>query len=698
MMESPAKRGGMFNRSSAMSEIMGGSSASPARTHPCLDMILGAATASAVKSTPKEKMSPPPALRIESPGKLCAKCIGEEMIHHKHEQELWEKQKDLEDQQRLLEELRRKDEEERRRRESMQNEMKRAANEALTASAKKHARPDTADERHVLEQANAEYDKHNAESKGKKAEETAKYREELRSQMEARRLAAKDAKDKDKAQEIANQGLSLDYYKGDKYKDAREQQKLVLKQQLVDEQMRKSRDWEKDSKDKSLADEQYAAQERERAEDERRRKAMSKGDYEAYLREKERSEAAKRQQRTKEQEEYLERQRAVQEQVAREKMEDQEKKKSLGSYLISQMKDKSAKKAEKSAADDEVVEHGARAPTASSPTKFNSKAIKQDNLRQMEEHSVIKAHEKDLQRDADEKYLAREKQLEEERRRAEQMKRDQERKNFEDARRSMENKRSQQLEAKHGDKDDLDYYERMNNEIKGQIKAEQTQNKGKLKEYSESLQKQIANNEEAKRKQRELELENERAAKGMALDSYKRNNGAMKSGYKDAIKQQYNESLMRKDKGRFATEEAESDGFLKDVLDEGHLASEEARKKQAQHEAYLKAQEKLKNAKLEEENNKKAEQSKRLEESGKLRGELEREKQLLREKQKKMGMDLEAQMEAKKSKDKGEKFEWVDERAKKHAQEIEERVSRLKEEILRCIRCNAVIGKKAGNK
>ncbi len=647
-------------------------------------------TDSAAKS-PEKHVHPPPDLSTINSNKLCAKCLSEEMSLHKKLDDEWQKQRDLEDQQRLMEEQRRREEESRRKRDAMQNEIKRAAQmQSLTDSAKK-CRPDTSDERRVLEEANEEYAKNSVESKGKKMEDVAKYRDELRSQIESRKQAAKEAKDKELQQEKANQGLSLDFYKGDKFKDARVQQKSVLKQQLVEEQMRKSKDYGTEEGKHSQLEELYANQEREREEEERRRKAMTKADYEAYLRDKERQDAIKREQRAKEQEAYMEKQKALQDEVTREKREEYEKKKNLGSYLIGQMQDKSAKKAEKTD-EPEVVER-ANKPLVS-PSKVNPREVKKDNLRQIEESVVVKMHEKDKQLAADEKYLAHEKLMEEERHKLEQQKREEERKNFEDARRSMESKRSQRLEAKNGDKDDLDYYERMNNEIKGQIQADQDQHKEKIKEYGDALKKQIAITEEAKRRQRELDLEKEKAAKGMALDSYKRNN-ANKSNYKLAIKQQYAESLMKKDKTRFDTEQSESHTLLDEALEEKQktMSEEEARKKQLQRDAYQKAQEKRDREKHEEEDRKLAELRKRMEDSGKIKDEMDGEKKRMREKQQKMSQELAAQMESRKEKDKVEKTGWMDERAKKHAAEIEARVSKLKEEILRCIRCNNVIGK-----
>ena len=185
---------------------------------------------------------------------------------------------------------------------------------------------------------------------------------------------------------------------------------------------------------------------------------------------------------------------------------------------------------------------------------------------------------------------------------------------------------------------------------------------------------------------------------GMPLESYKKDQLLEKERYKKALEQQYMDSLARKTKSKLDTEPAEPTTLLDAETEQEKKVQEveELRKKQFLKEEYVKSLEIRDKSKKEEENKKLAEVNKRLEECGRIKAVAEVERHREKERQKKLGDVLAIQVDMSKSrkdKEKTERYEWMDDRSKKHIQDIEQRVDRLKEEILKYIRTNAASGK-----
>eukprot|EP01022_Parablepharisma_sp_SALTPOND_P028486 TRINITY_DN71042_c2_g1_i1.p1 TRINITY_DN71042_c2_g1~~TRINITY_DN71042_c2_g1_i1.p1 ORF type:complete len:691 (-),score=184.61 TRINITY_DN71042_c2_g1_i1:95-2167(-) len=643
--------------------------------------------------TPEKKPLSPVDFKPSSPDQLCNRCWTEEMLQLKKAQEEALKQKEREEFQRHLEDLKREEENQRKRREAIQNELKKAASEALTESAKKKTK--RSEQTEPVEPPVTEH-----AVKPKMGNVPYKYREELRNEIEARRKAAMEEKQKEKEQERALTGLNFESLKGDKYKEYRGHHKEILKRQIMEEQYRKTQDYGMEDKSPSKLDEDLIARQNAFSEEKQKKKAAVKADYQAYMQAKEMQEMAKRQQKAKEQEEILEKDRTLKEQFQAEKRAEQEKKRNLGSFLESQIQEKSPKKsvAKYSNADIEVTEKAVRPITQPEGTppkpKLNPIETKKDNLRMVQQKELSKAYEKDKEKELDQEYLKREQMLDKARREAEFLKKEEQRRNYEEACKNLEAKKFHKLEARTGDKDDLEYYERLNTELMNKIKEEKTKQKEVTKGYNASLLEQMHANEEAKKKQREYELEKERALQGIDLDSYKRNevSAKIKEKYKQEISHQYTEALSKK-----PNTEVGQTGKLSLVdadTEEQRLIKEkeDAKKKKAeQREAYLKALEERASQKKISEEQKIVEITKRKEEEIQTKQYLEQFKKNEKERQKQLAEQLEAQTEmekAKKGKEKSERFEWMDDRARKHAEAVEERVNKLREEIQKCIKCN----------
>ena len=636
---------------------------------------------------------------------MCDKCLNKEMLQAKHQHDETLKQRDREAYQRTAEKLRDFGEQEKLRRVQQATQLKQEALTAQVEAAKRRQKVVDPSEREMYERASEEAEKARKAENERKTEETRQYNKELQRQMDAHKQAAKDSKDHDKEAERSQKGLDLDYYKGDKYQAHRQQHKQVLEQQLAEEQMRRSKDPGADEAERtaqSKVQEMAANLAKQKEEEERKRKAEVKGDYLAHLQSREAQAAQDRERKIKEQEAHLEQIQALRSETAMQKKQEQDRKKELGSFLANQIQEKEAKRqAAKSpgppaSEEAEVLENAGRRPDSSKP---ETRAVKQENLRLMQERAADKAHDRVQQVQAEQDRLKQLQEQENERRLQEQRKREEQRRDMEEARRQTEAKRANQQAAKEDNKADLAYYEALNSQLRLKIQEERDQNKAKEKDYKAGLESQIASKEEAKKRLRQDEQEQERAAKGLALDSYQRDPASDKRQYQRDLAQQYKDTLAQKAGKRPESNEAEELSRVDQLAEQlrNSQAAEEQKKKQEQKEDYQRSLASRDRQRQEAEQQKALERDRHLAEGQKLRSAVEEEKRKDKEKQKRLNEDLATQLEAdktKKEKEKATRCDWMDERAKKHAEELERKVSQLKEEILRCIKCNAALDKK----
>ena len=534
----------------------------------------------------------------------------------------------------------------------------------------------------------------------KPKEELEKYRKELKVEMEVKRMVAKAEKEKEKEQEKAVTGLNLESFKGDRFKTYKEQQKEVLKKQMMEEQLRKleSRGKGENSPSNTKLDEDLLARQNLIEEGDKKVKEVVKAGYASSLQEREVKTAVQKQRKVAEQEEALEKQREIRERMMAEKKAELERKKSLGDYLLTQIQGKNGKKTEPEPAKTaEIVEKSVRPATKgdASPEipKVDPVVAKKENIKMAQMKEQGKVQEKTKEKEMDEEYLKREQQLEEHRRKLETLKKEEQKRNLEESRKNLESKKAQQVhQEKSEDKNALEYFEKMNSETISKIKEEQEKQKEKTKVYSESLLVQLGSYEEAKKKQHESELEKEKALQGMELDSYKRAEMLMntKEKYKQEISHQYSEAL-KKTKVEPTVETTKlslvtpAEEQQRDVKE----SKEEKTKKVKEHEAYLRALDERSAQRKVVEEQKATELAERIEQGHWIKSSFETAKQKEKEKQKKLANVLESQAEVdkvKKEKQKADRFEWMDERARKHAEAVEERVNKLRDEIQKCIK------------
>ncbi len=634
------------------------------------------------------------------PNKLCDKCLNDEMLLSKQLREAELQHQDALERVRLAEEARAAEDRERRERAEKFQRQKEDAMKAISESAKKRSRGDDRTEREMNEKASEEFERARQAESARRTGESKQYRDELREQIDAKRREAEEKLRRERAGGLT----SLNIRDG----DGRHQVDVLgykqgLQDQIRTERLQKSKDPKEQLKERELhsrMDEIAASLEKQKRDEDLQKRADIKGQYQAYLQEKDAKSRLDRDAKARELENFETQKRSAEQERELELKREMDKKRTLGSYLASQIQDKETKRdMEKRNKEKErpVDEFASRPHRAESP---ETKTLVADNLKMIQQKAAAKAHDKEKDQMAENEYLDRERRADEMKQQEELRKKDELRKDMQVSLSQVSAKRAKEEEERRGKKGELEYYDNLNKQLRDLVQQEQRQQKDKANDYKSSLQSQMAANEEAKRRQREEDLAKERSSKGFDLEAYKRKDAYDRRAYNEELKRQYMDEVMRKSASKANPKELEELRRMDELaakLKQDQQA-DEYRKKAEQNADYKSAME-MRGREKAELDRRNAEDKARFAADAKSAEQLQEEERL-RDLNKKLELKeaLSSQLEAekaKRAKERSERCEWADERGKKQLQELEKKMSDLKEEIARCIKCNGPIVRRA---
>lgn len=327
------------------------------------------------------------------------------------------------------------------------------------------------------------------------------------------------------------------------------------------------------------------------------------------------------------------------------------------------------------------------------PNKDNTIAM--ENLKLIQDRAQTRAMEREKERKADEEYLRQQKQLEEQEHLA-AAKKKADRRNFFLGADPEKAKRDKELQDKLAKQQELDYYESLNDKMKEMIAKESEQQKAKLDEYKNVLDSQVAGYEAAKRLKHEQDMK-DRLCTGLEFNGYQSSPHYDKQKYREDLKQQWKDDQTRKAvESRETPEDAAKLKELEEKYNQEKIKEELAKKSEMVNE-YKKAMEQ-KNKQREDARTKTLDEQKQLEEARRLSDKEEQQRNVeSRQRKKELRSALKTQAEEdrrRKLQEKSERNQWLDDAARKRVKELERKMTSLREEIERCIKCNDPLDKK----
>eukprot|EP00826_Nyctotherus_ovalis_P011451 TRINITY_DN12984_c0_g1_i9.p1 TRINITY_DN12984_c0_g1~~TRINITY_DN12984_c0_g1_i9.p1 ORF type:complete len:552 (+),score=234.00 TRINITY_DN12984_c0_g1_i9:643-2298(+) len=526
-----------------------------------------------------------------------------------------------------------------------------------------------------------EYEKLKHDQDARKSQEAKNYRDQLRQQIEDKRRAAEREREHDKDYHLT--GLDFKPNAHELPKEAIQDYSRTLQQQIVEKHRRPSASHDKEplSQLDSLGAE--ADKERQHAAMERRR-AMRET-YEDYLRGKERKGRKDRDEKERELEDLEKEKSFMEREQEKQKKAEMDKKKELSEYLAYQIREK-AKRKEQEKDDNEypMEEH------AAVPKRDYKKDILEDNLRMIQEKANAREREKQQEKQLNDRYQREQRELEEKEREEDAKRKANQRKLYEESMNVAQGRRDRENQEKLSKKQELDYYELLNQQLKDMIKREKTQQKEKLDDYKNSLDAQIAEQESAKKRRKEEELAMDRNNPGLNIDSYKRNPIYDSTKYREDLEKQLQE---KKAPNRREEDDMDDYALMNRLADKykQEKSREEQKRKADLNDEYKKFIESRRKAQ-EDERRANLHEQEQCEED--LRNkEREDEAARLRERRKRQELRdcLDNQINEANKKRMREKREWEDDPSRKALQDLEERMAKLRAEVERCIKCNAPI-------
>jgi len=625
--------------------------------------------------------------------KLCPKCLNEELVKEKHQREEAILAEEQLAHQRYLDQLKQQEEELKAQKAELLRKQREETQNYINSSAKK--KPiDNSQEKEINEKLNEEYEKLRASESAKKSQEAQRYREELRQQMENKKKAAEDAKNKDKTERpLTGYEISGGSMKGPQQNI--QDYRRDLQRQMEEKQRKRSDNYGDEKLTQSQIDEYTAKLEKEKALQESEKKKNLKETYETGLKDREIRAKQAAEEKAKELEILDKQRKRMDNEQEEERKRELEKKKVLSKYLADQIQEKEAiRQKEKIYGEpQQLVEEKSGKPMFDSSKEAEKKAVINDNLRMIQEKAAQKAKAREQEKQLEAEYIRKQQELEEQERAEALRKKEMNRKSLQNELTFADKKKLKEMQDKNAKKDELDYYESLNSQLKDLVKKEKEEQKGKLSDYKNTLEAQIAAREAAKKKQREEELAGQN--QGFDMEEYKGKPSFDKQKYKEELERQRREGELQKSAGkREDIELIEKQAKMNEIAEKlKEEQQKEERNKKAQYaEEYRKSMEaKEKNRK--DANLRASFEKQQLEEAAKssqamveqAKNEEENKKKLLRDY---LGMQLEHER-AKKARERSERNEWADEKGKQQLEEIEKKMATLKTEIERCIKCNA---------
>jgi len=609
--------------------------------------------------------------------KLCDRCLNGELSITKCKDEAARIAKDQQEHQKYLDKLRKEEEQLRREKnELLKKQREEMVNFAASKFPKKPKDNDTA----INKELSEKYEKMQREADIRKSIEKKEYKDQLKQQMIDKKNAKQEARRKDN--EAMFTGLNISGSLAGRSKIDPSEYRRALQDQ-INEKHKKRNDNEEDKEAQMQMDNLSAQLINERLKAELEKKKTLKGGYDAFLQDQERKAREAKLEKAKDLEDLRKQKEHADQEQQEQRMRDLEKQRELNDYLINQIKERANKrKTSTSNLDEMPIEE-----KSVKPIKDNTIAM--DNLKLIQERANIRAMEREKERKEEEEYLRHQKQLQEQERLNEAKKKADQKKFLGSA--DIERaKKDRELQEKLAKQRELDYYESLNDRMKEMIAKDSELLKAKMENYRNVLDSQIAEHDTAKRAKREQDMK-DRLNTGLNFDRYKRSPHYDIQKYREDLKQQWKDDQEKKAKGnKEAPEDYAKMKEFEEAYDQKKLKEELSKRSEMMND-YKKAME-LKDKQKEDGRKKELDEQKQLEEARKID---DRQKDLknVENNQKKADLRnaLKTQLEddrKRRQQEKNERNQWFDYDTKKRIRELERKMSNLKEEIERCIKCN----------
>eukprot|EP00826_Nyctotherus_ovalis_P036425 TRINITY_DN3225_c0_g2_i7.p1 TRINITY_DN3225_c0_g2~~TRINITY_DN3225_c0_g2_i7.p1 ORF type:complete len:671 (+),score=285.20 TRINITY_DN3225_c0_g2_i7:225-2237(+) len=614
--------------------------------------------------------------------KLCDRCLNDEFSRAKCKDEAERLAKEQEEHGKYLARLRKEEEQLRKEKSELLKKQREEMTEFVSSKAaakRKDSDPD------INKEFNERFSQMQREAEVKKSAEMKQYRDQLKQQMEDKQNADKAAKRRNN--EAAFTSLNMSGSSPTKGKIDPEEYRRVLQSQIHEKQRKRSNP--NDRAVQSQLDKLSAELASERLKAELEKRKALKDTCAIVAQEKERKAKEEQREKMKDLEDIKRQKERAQQQEQVQKMRDLEKRKELNDYLINQIKERTNKRRASNPDISEVPieERDMR------PNKDNTVAM--ENLKLIQDRAQNRAMEREKERKADEEYLRQQKQLEEQEHLAAAKKKADQR-NFFLGADPEKSKKDKELQDKLAKQQELDYYESLNNKMKEMIAKESEQQKAKLDEYKNVLDSQIAGHEAAKRLKHEQDMK-DRLCTGLEFNGYQNSPHYDKQKYREDLKQQWKDEQTRKAmESREMPEDVAKMKELEEKYNHERIKDELAKKSEMVNE-YKKAIE-LKNKQREDARMKTLDEQKQLEEARKLNDKQEQQRSIesgQRKKEFRNALKTQAEEDRRrKLQEKSERNQWLDDEARKRVRELERKMTSLREEIERCIKCNNPLDKK----
>ena len=605
-----------------------------------------------------------------APDDLCAGCLNEQMARRHRKQKELEKERELQNYQKHLDDLKKNQEKEKRFQAALKEDLRKFYPEEVKKPPKK---------------IETEIEENRFATEYIQNPKLAQYAELIK--KEAKNPIEKKKKRPEDAEKVMT-GLPLDPIDEHKKKLQRIEQKEILELQIKEKELKKLKD--KKNKDNGVPelDNQFYKRQMLIENDEKKKKDEIKADYSNHMKDQEKQKLNKKQQREKEIEDGLTSLREAQRQADAEKKAELDKKRDLGNYLSHQIQEKTAKKPLSDGGD--FVDPMIHSEDLVKKPYFDPVKVKNDNALLRKQRMTEKELEKEKNREFDLEYLKREKAIDDERKKEELQKRNQYKHDIEDSLMAEKMKKAQEMEEKARERHELDYYDKLNSGMLDEIKLEKAANKNMANDYNKSLEEQQKLRDELKKKDHDNQLAAEKASKGLPLDSYAKAEAQRqaKEKYKQDIEKQYKDSLLYKNKPKNGDEVPGQSIYDKMIEKEiKDHEQEDQKKKDTLKKDYINSKRDLESKKKQDQDKKIHELNSRLKDLENEKADLMKLKKKEREAQKQLANDLKLQEDMNKIKKQRQK------EMERHANELDRKISDIKDELKKCAKCNKDIVK-----